>query len=126
MPTSFAEPHEKQSDAATMQATSGLPDPVALAQLWTDQFQHLTMLGVAGAGGVLILLQSQLIRLEQRWWLALGLFVLTAVLSMYGQIAVVDSASTGEPPGRKPRALRGWALACSGGAGGAVIATLAA
>jgi hypothetical protein len=99
-------------------------DPIALAQLWADQFQHLTTLGVAGAGGVLILVQAQLVAPAQRWWLALGLFAFTAIFSTYGQIAVVDEASEGRVPGRKPRVMRGLALACMGGAGGAALATV--
>jgi hypothetical protein len=99
-------------------------DHVALAQLWAGQFQHLTSIGVAGAGAVLVLLQAELIPTEQRWWLAIILFAASAVLSMYGQIAVVDEASSGHPPGKKPRALRGFALACLGAAAGAALATI--
>lgn len=99
-------------------------DAVALAHLWAGQFQHLTSIGVAGAGGVLVLLQAELIPTEQRWWLAIALFAASAVFSVYGQIAVVDEASEGLPPGKKPRALRGFALACLGAAGGAAFATL--
>lgn len=101
-----------------------VPDPVALAQLWAAQFQHLTTLGVAGAGGVLVLLQANLIPPDQKWWLALGLFALTALSSTYGQIAVVDQASEGKAPGKKPRVLRGLALAFLGAAGGAAFGTL--
>ena len=96
-------------------------DPIALAQLWADQFQHLATLGVAGAGGLLILLQAGLLDREEKWWLALGFFALTAVLSLYGQIIVVDEATLGRVPGTKPRALRGVALLCLGAAGGVVI-----
>jgi len=99
-------------------------DAVALAQLWASQFQHLTSIGVAGAGGVLVLLQAGIVPTEERWWLAIALFAVSAVISMYGQIAVVDEASAGLPPGRKPRALRGAAVACLGAAGGAALATL--
>jgi hypothetical protein len=88
------------------------------------QFQHLTSIGVAGAGGVLVLLQAELIPAEQRWWLAIVLFAASAVLSVYGQIAVVDGAFSGHAPGKKPRALRGFALACLGAAGGAALATV--
>lgn len=99
-------------------------DPVALAQLWADQFQHLATLGVAGAGGVLVLLQAQLIDTAGRWWLALVLFVLTAVFAMYGQIHVVDEATLHRLPGRRPRLMRGLALGCLGAAGGAALASL--
>ena len=111
-----------KADAADTPATP--MDVIALAQLWADQFQHFTTLGVAGAGGVLILVQAELVASEQRWWLALGFFAFTAIFSTYGQIAVVDEASEGRVPGRKPRVMRGLALACMGGAGGAVLATL--
>jgi hypothetical protein len=117
------EPRAESGDRPTAEGHPAV-DPVALAQLWAGQFQHFTSIGVAGAGGVLVLLQAELIPTEQRWWLAIALFAASAVLSMYGQIAVVDEASAGLPPGRKPRALRGLALACLGAAGGAALATL--
>src|SRR5687768_10106470 len=63
----------KETNAST-EAVPRRPDPIALAQLWADQFQHLTTLGVAGAGGVLILLQAHLVPQGGKWWLALGLF----------------------------------------------------
>jgi hypothetical protein len=116
-------PHDDPADVPTSEGHPAV-DPVALAHLWAGQFQHLTSIGVAGAGGVLVLLQAELIPTEQRWWLAIALFAASAVLSMYGQIAVVDEASAGLPPGKKPRALRGLALACLGAAGGAALATL--
>lgn len=31
-----------------------LPDVALLAQLWADQFQHLTTLALAGGGGLLV------------------------------------------------------------------------
>lgn len=99
-------------------------DIVGLAQLWAGQFQHFTTLGVAGSGGVLVLLQTEIVPAEGRWWLALALFALTALVSAYGQIAVVDEATHGAPPGKKPRRLRGLALALLGAAGGALFGTL--
>jgi hypothetical protein len=99
-------------------------DVVGLAQLWATQFQHFTTLGVAGAGGVLVLLQAELVPMEGRWWLALTLFALTALVSAYGQIAVVDEATLGILPGKKPRRLRGLALAFLGAAGGALFASM--
>jgi lysylphosphatidylglycerol synthetase-like protein (DUF2156 family) len=102
---------------------SATPDPIAAAQLWADQFQHLATLGVAGAGGVLVLLQAQLLATEGRWWFTLVLFAATAVFSMYGQIAVVDEATAGRAPEKKPRGLRMVALMCLGGAGGAALAS---
>jgi hypothetical protein len=39
-----------------------------------------------------VLLQAELIPTEQRWWMAIVLFAAPAVLSVYGQIAVVDDA----------------------------------
>jgi hypothetical protein len=43
---------------------------------------------------------------------------------MYGQVAVVDDASEGKLPGKKPRVLRVLALASLGAAAGAAVATL--
>ena len=105
-------------------AGRGAVDLLGFAQLWTDQFRHLTTLGLAGAGGVLVLLETQVMRASDRWWLALGLFAMTAVLSMYGQIRIVDDASVGRMPGAHARRLRGLALSCLGAAGGAVFSIL--
>ncbi len=80
--------------------------------------------GQTGAGGILILLQAKLFASNDRWWLALALFAATATLSMYGQIAVVDDASEGKLPGKKPRVVRALALASLGAAAGAAVATL--
>jgi hypothetical protein len=110
--------------ARTGEGTPGLPNVVALAELWADQFKHIATLGVAGAGGVLIALQAELLRMERRWWLALVMFVATAVLAMYGHIGVVDAASEGRAPGKRQRVIRGLALASLGAAGGAAIGTL--
>ncbi len=49
--------------------------------------------------------------LQDNWLAALGCFTIAAVFGMYGQIAVVDDASSGEPPGKKARTLRVMALA---------------
>lgn len=124
MPTSKVEIPASEPPPPPSPSQRGWDDPVAIAQLWAGQFQHLTTVGVAGAGGVLVLLQAELIPSEQRWWLALALFAATSMLSIYGQIAVVDQASEGQAPGKKPRVLRAMALACLGAAGGAAFATL--
>jgi len=108
-------------DAAPERAVPAPPDPLALAQLWTDQFQHLTTLSVAGAGGLLILLETQILVLGARWWFPFALFVMTAVLAMYGQITTVDDAARGHAPGRRARHVRSATLAALGAAGGAVI-----
>ncbi|NZA27775.1 hypothetical protein H0E84_15460 [Luteimonas sp. SJ-92] len=97
---------------------------IALAQLWADQFRHLATVGVAAAGGVLILMQSQLIEVQTKWWLALGLFATGAVLAMQGQMGVVDGATAGKPPGRSARIVRAMAAASLGGGGGLVIGIL--
>jgi len=118
-------PSSVEDTAAPVASRISAPvDPVALAQLWADHFQHLTTVGVAGAGGILILLQAKLFAANDRWWLALALFAATATLSMYGQIGVVDDASEGKLPGKKPRVLRALALASLGAAAGAALATL--
>jgi hypothetical protein len=96
-------------------------DPLDLAHLWAGQFQHLTTLGVAGAGGLLVLLQVEVMDVTRKWWLSLLLFALTAVFSLYGQVTVVDDASTGSAPGRKPRTLRALALTCLGAVAGAAL-----
>lgn len=124
MASAHDEPSIQQDSSETVSHRTLVIDPVAIAQLWAAQFQHLTTLGVAGAGGVLVLLQAQLIPSDARWWLALGLFAATALSSTYGQIAVVDEATDGKAPGKKPRALRGLALAFLGAAGGAALGTL--
>lgn len=97
---------------------------VALAQLWADQFRHLATLSVAGAGGVLILMQAELIEADAKWWLPLGLFVTTAVFAMYGQMGIVDGASSGKKPALLAQLTRGMATACLGAGGGSAIAIL--
>ena len=89
---------------------------VALAQLWADQFQHLTTLAVSGLGGLLILLQVELVKPGPRWWVTLGLFALAALLGMSGQAAVVDEATKGVPPSRSVRIVRGLVFAAFGSA----------
>ena len=89
---------------------------VALAQLWADQFQHLTTLAVSGAGGLLILLQVELVKAGPRWWVALGLFAFASLVGMTGQATVVDEATKGIPPGKTARILRGLMFATFGSA----------
>ncbi len=109
------------TDAAPECAVSTPPDPLGLAQLWADHFQHLTTLSVAGGGGLLILLEARILDLGDRWWLPLALFVVSAVLAMHGQIMAVDDATRGQAPGRKARHIRSAALAALGAASGAVV-----
>lgn len=52
------------------------PDPVALAQLWADQFQHLTTISLAGAGGMLILVETGGLRAKHDVVAALHLHML--------------------------------------------------
>lgn len=101
-------------------------DRFALAQLWTGQFQQLTTLGIAGAGGIFVLVQSGLASLEGRWWIGLVCFALTAAFGIQGQIAVIDDATADLAPGRKPRVLRILALMSLGAGAGAVAAILLA
>ena len=89
---------------------------VALAQLWADQFQHLTTLAVSGVGGLLILLQVELVKAGPRWWVALALFALAALLGMTGHAAVVDEATKGIPPSKSVRIVRGLVFATFGSA----------
>ena len=91
-------------------------DVIALAQLWADQFQHMTTLAVAGAGGLLILLQVGVVSSSRHWWLSFALFAIAALLGMLGQATVVDDATAGSPPGRSVRVLRIGAFLAFGGA----------
>ena len=94
---------------------------VALAQLWADQFQHLTTLAVSGAGGLLILLQVDLVKLGPRFWVTFALFALATLTAMTGQAAVVDDATRGIAPARTARILRGLVFATFGSASYAFI-----
>ena len=91
------------------------PSAANLAQLWADQFQHLTTLSLAAAGGLLILIQSGISEPGRRWWIALLFFALAAVASISGQTAVVDSATRGLRPDASPRRARNAALMLLGG-----------
>ena len=108
--------------AAAAPATAASVDPayranvVAIAQLWADQFQHLTTLAVSGAGGLLILLQVELVKAGPKWWATLGLFALAALMAMTGQATVVDEATKGITPGRSARVIRGLVFATFGSA----------
>jgi hypothetical protein len=69
---------------------------------------------VSGAGGLLVLLQTGLVKAGGRWWFVLALFALAALLGMMGQSAVVDDATRGAPPGRAARLIRGFVLMAFG------------
>ena len=101
-----------------------LPDVALLAQLWADQFQHLTTLALAGGGGLLVLLQTGTVRANRNFWVALVLFALVATLSVVGQTSVVDDATQGNPPGRQTRVMRGLAMITFGAAAMAAIDVL--
>jgi hypothetical protein len=73
-----------ETDAPHERAAPAQPDPIAVAQLWADQFQNVATLGVAGAGGMLILLETQVLVLVPGWWLPFVSFIVSAVLAMYG------------------------------------------
>jgi len=109
------------SDFDSRSPRSG-PDVGVLPQLWADQFRHLTTLGIAGAGGVLVLMQAQL--LDRGWRVALALFLLSASIAMIGQVVVVDEASEGRLPRKKGRPLRNGALAFLGAGAGFLFALL--
>ena len=94
---------------------------VALAQLWADTFQHLTTLAVSGAGGLLILLQVDIVKLGPRWWVTFALFALATLTAMAGQAAVVDDATNGIAPGRTARIVRGLVFATFGSASYAFV-----
>ena len=81
-------------------------DVVALAQLWADQFQHMTTLAVAGAGGLLVAVQAGLVKVGPRFWAAIITLIAAAMLGMFGQVTVVDDATKGDPPGRSARIVR--------------------
>ena len=101
-----------------------LPDVALLAQLWADQFQHLTTLALAGGGGLLVLLQTGIVEVDRTFWIALVLFSLMATLSLIGQTAVVDDATRGLPPGKHARITRGLAMMVLGAAAYAAIDVL--
>jgi hypothetical protein len=92
-------------------------DVIALAQLWADQFQHMTTLAVAGSGGLLVLLQVGVVTTGRYWWMAFLLFASAAAMSVFGQVTVVDEATAGRPPGGTARVLRMVGFMCFGGAG---------
>jgi hypothetical protein len=94
---------------------------VALAQLWADQFQHLTTLAVSGAGGLLILLQVELVKLGPRFWVTFAFFALATLTAMTGQAAVVDDATRGVAPGKTARIVRGLVFATFGSASYAFV-----
>jgi hypothetical protein len=93
-----------------------MPDVALLAQLWADQFQHMTTLALAGGGGLLVLLQTNIVRTDRTFWTTLVLFALMAVFSVVGQTSVVDDATQGRPPGRQTRLMRALALMALGAA----------
>ncbi len=92
----------------------GSPDVVGLAQLWADQFQHLTTVALAGGGGLLVLLETGIVKVGGRFWATLLLFAMVALTSMVALAAVVEEATQGRPPGRIPRVAHAFALACLG------------
>ncbi len=101
-----------------------LPDVALIAQLWADQFQHMTTLALAGGGGLLVLLQSGIVAADRTFWVTLVLFALMATLSVVGQTSVVDDATKGLPPGRQARGARALALMVLGAAAMGVIDVL--
>ena len=101
-----------------------LPDVALLAQLWADQFQHMTTLALAGGGGLLVLLQTGIVKADRTFWVALVLFALMAMFSVIGQTAVVDDATQGRPPGRQTRLMRGLGLMALGAAAMSAIDVL--
>src|SRR5690606_32315987 len=52
------DPNSPSAPAPAEPSAPSPPDPVALAQEWADQFQHLTTISLAGAGGMLILVET--------------------------------------------------------------------
>lgn len=103
------------ADAAP-QAPPQVPDIAMLAQLWADQFQHMTTLALAGGGGLLVLLQTGVVTANRTFWITLVLFALMAMFSVIGQTSVVDDATQGRAPGRQTRLMRALALMTLGAA----------
>jgi hypothetical protein len=93
-----------------------LPDVALIAQLWADQFQHMTTLALAGGGGLLVLLQTNIVTANRTFWITLILFALMATFSLVGQTSVVDDATQGRPPGMQTRLMRALALMTLGAA----------
>jgi hypothetical protein len=100
------------------------PDLALIAQLWADQFQHMTTLALAGGGGLLVLLQTGIAKADRTFWVALVLFALMATFSVIGQTSVVDDATRGLPPGRQTRLMRALGLMALGAAAMASIDVL--
>jgi hypothetical protein len=62
-------------------------------------------------------METGVVAVSGRWWAALLLFGLAALLSMIGQTVTVDEATQGKAPGRSPRVMRALATMCFGGSG---------
>lgn len=115
-------PRDSVTPATPYSTAPSLPDPVALAQLWADQFQHLTTISVAGAAGILILMETDVsVPTPILWWLPFTFFALGAALASMGQLNVIDAASRAETRGRRARLMRHVALAAIEMGGGALM-----
>jgi hypothetical protein len=88
---------------------------IALAHLWAGQFQQIMNLALAGAGGLLILAQTDLVTISGRWWVALITFVAAAGVSMIGQGQIVDAATEGHLPVKAARRMVAIASVLFGG-----------
>lgn len=104
-----SESQDLQSDPESMSHLVGL------AHLWAAQFQQIMNLALAGAGGLLILVQTELVTTSGRWWVALITFVVAALVSMIGQWTVVEEATRGVLPAKAARRMVGLAYMLFGG-----------
>lgn len=90
-----------------------------LAQLWSNQLQHMGTLGIGGVGGIFILVESGVLQMQDKTLVALAGFGVTALCGLLGQMSVIDDAARGQPPRLRPRFIRavgGLALGLGTGA----------
>lgn len=93
--------------------------------LWSEQLKQVAWLATAGAGAALVLLERGLLAAGRPFAIALTLFSLSAVVSVFGQIKLVERVEAG---GTIDRGLKSFLYASlllfSGGAGALVAAFL--
>ena len=75
-----------------------------LFQLWSVQFQQLSWLGAAGAGGVLALVQAGFLSERIGATVSMAAFALAALVSVLGPMVLVDGVATGRDVRRGVRA----------------------
>ena len=71
------------------------PVPEILLQLWSVQFQQLSWLGAAGAGGVLALVQAGFFTERIGATVSMASFALAALVAVLGPLLLADGVATG-------------------------------